>query len=269
MEPTVTAVVVAYWPKRFDDVRELVKNLHVQCPELDDIIVINNNHRVHLEIEGASVLNSTRNFTSRSKYATALLAPSDYYLLLDDDIVGIPGVLDNFMKYAEPGCCYSTFGLKIHSNFFHEGEQVKDVLLAADPNAEPEPVDAFIGMVQFVSHGAIVRMLEAEEKCRLPYGPAWRNVGEDILIAMANRPTAAIVPRTENDDCRIWCKLDQGPGEAMQHDDGYHTFRDRFAFYAWQALGNPAFPGKTPDDDFSRAKTMVYLETLRERDEAP
>ena len=266
MEPTVTAVIVAYWPSRYEDVQTLVNNLHVEAPQLDDIIVINNNHRHTLELEGATVINSSRNFTSRSKYAAALLAPSDYYLLLDDDVLSIPGVLDNFLKYAEPGCCFSTFGLKLRNNFFHDGEQVRDVLLAADPNAKPEPVDAFIGIVQFLSHGAIVKMLDAEEKCRLPLGPAWRNVGEDILVAMANKPVAAICPRAESDECRIWVRTEQG--EAMQHDEGYHSFRDRFAFRAWQSLGYPPFPGYTPEDEFNAAKSVAYLKILKDRDEA-
>lgn len=262
MAATITGVVVAYWPDRFENVQTLVKNLLLE-EALDEVLVINNNPDHFLEVDGATVINCSGNFTSRSKYAVALLRPSDYYLLVDDDVIDLPGMLNVFLQYAKPGYCLCTHGQKMTSNIYLEGTMVRDVDIT-----EPTPVDSFVGMLQFVSYGSIIKMLEAEEKIRLPLGSDWRYVAEDIFIAMANRPKALIVPREETKDCHWNVMLpDREAGdEAMQFDHGYFTMRNVFAYKAWRAVGGKKFPGPVPGNSSDMKQIEEYLQILKDRD---
>lgn len=260
MAPKVTAVVVAYWPSRFESIPSIVEDLLAGTRVPDHIIVLNNNHRELLaDIPGASVINCGWNYTSRGKYAAAMLEPSDYYLLLDDDVSVKGECLDHFLSFAHDECCLSDVGRVMLSNFCSAGRVVKGVSMTGKPHL----VDIFIGSIQFVSFRAIVRMLEMEAEIRLPRLPMFRSVGEDILIAMAN-PTAAVVATTglKNRSAKT-----QGVA-AMQHDYGYYTIRDLFGYHAWLATGHRPFLGPVPGDKPADQKRVRdYVGAMNRRDE--
>lgn len=237
----LTAVVVAYWPSRFPSIPEIVADLRNGTRVPDHIMVFNNNHRqVIAPIEGASVINAGWNYTSRSKYAAAMLEPSDYYLLLDDDISVNRECVEYYTSIVTPGCCMSDCGMIFQNNFAHASKVVSSLNIG-----ELTPVDMFIGCLQLVSFRAIVNMFAAEESLRLPFLPRNRSIGDDLLIALANRPRTAIFPASGYHNRTA---KPQGTS-AMQFDGGYYQARDLFAYDAWIALGNSPFPGGSPRSD--------------------
>lgn len=268
----VVCVLVAYWPQRVPNIAEICRDVLEMDVSPRKIIVVNNNPTWRLsdlddEVFGDSriaLLDSDANFTSRSKYAVAMLEPSPYYLLLDDDISVLPGLLKRFLEFAKPGCAFSNWGVIFEDNVLSSGLQVKSVEMERD--AEPKAVDAFIGIVQFVAFEAIVKMFEVEAKLRLPRLPLFRSVGEDILIAQAQGPEGAhVVPIGWEEGPKF---VERGD-EAMQNDWGYYQFRDLFSFLAREFTGHEqdleSFIPGTADYDLNAIDD--YVKTVTERDE--
>lgn len=253
----ITAVVVAYWPDRYKHIPEIVDALKRQTMSPDNIIVFNNNKDHHLApIHGAKVINSGANFTSRSKYPIALLIPSQYYFLLDDDVVPQDGVIENFFQYARPGCCMSDYGILMTSNHFHKGKVIKGHKIR-----NPKGVDSFIGRTQFVSMSAIAKMLQLEVKVRLDEDEFLYD-GEDILIAMAN-PNSIIVPTSEGSHCPT---IEGSQEVSMQDDWGYHILRDIFAYKVRKIIGLKVWDDlPVPGDEYDIQAMEEYKETVRKR----
>lgn len=250
----ITAVVVAYWEHRSASIPQIVSALQAQTMPPDSIIVFNNNKDNPLDdVPGASVINCGANFTSRSKYAAAMLIPSKYYLLLDDDVLPQAGVIENFMQYARPGCCLSDYGLLFKNNFFHQGVPYKGHEIK-----KPKPVNSFIGRTQFLSFSAIVRMFELESKVRLD-DDEYLFDGEDILIGLANK--SFVIPTGEGSHAPT---IEGSQERSMQDDWGYHILRDMFAFKALQALGI-RFEGASPGTEDDIRAANEYRETVRKR----
>lgn len=266
----ITAVIVAYWPDRFPNISAIVRDLLANTLQPDHIIVVNNNHRATVPpMDGASVVNCGWNYTSRSKYGIAMMEPSDYYLLLDDDVSVESKCLEYFASIAYPGCCMSDCGAVMKNNFASHAKCFKGQEVYGHVN-----VDLFLGSLQFVSFNAIVSMFIAESKVRLPHIIPYRSVAEDFLIALANRPNSRVVglsPSTPERDIkgRKQVPVYQGSG-AMQHDHGYYAARNRFVYDAWVALGNQPFPGDVPED-LQHPLVQQYFSILfrRDRDEIP
>jgi hypothetical protein len=268
----VVCVLVSYWPQRAANIAEICRDVLEMEVSPRKIIVINNNPSWKLrdlndEIFSdprVALLDSDTNFTSRSKYAVAMLEPSPYYLLLDDDISVLPGMLKRFLEFAKPGCAFSNWGVLFEDNMLSSGLQVKSVEMAQ--NAEPQAVDAFIGIVQFVSFEAIIKMFQVEAQIRLPNLPLFRSVGEDILIAQAQGPGGAhVVPIGWHEGPKF---VERGD-EAMQDDWGYYQFRDRFSYMAREFTGHlqdldKFIPGT---QDYDIKAIHEYIETVKKRDQ--
>lgn len=253
---TITAVVVSYWDHRRHFVNEIVSSLREQTVQPDNVIVFNNNPDHSINIPDAFVVNSGKNFTSRCKYPAALLIPSDYYLLLDDDVSPMNGCIENYMKYASDGCCMSDYGIKFLNNYYHQGHEIK-----AHEISEPVKVEAFIGRTQFLSFEAICNMMQAEKLVRLD-DSEYLFDGEDILIGMANE-TSQIIPSTDNSHT---FSFDGAQEKNMQSDYGYHQLRDMFAFKAWKILKGEPFPGPQPGDEFDVAAAQMYKDAIMLRE---
>lgn len=236
----VVGVVVTYWPKRRHLLPRIVEGFMEQTVPVDELIIWNNHPDPIEPVTGATVINSGGNYTSRAKYAAAIVRPSPYYLLVDDDIAPRHLMCEHFMKWAEPGCCLSLQGLQMVDRRLSAGTEVNGLFID-----EPVPVDSFIGVSQFMSLGAIATMLLAEEKVRVDDGYFMYD-GEDILIAMAN-DSARVIPvfDAEGNDCGYW-PLHEAQAEAMQQRPGYYVLRDTFAWKAWQLLGKPDLSGVAP-----------------------
>lgn len=256
----VVALIVAYWPQRFPSIAQIVDDLRASSRPPDHIMVLNNNPReIFLERIEYPVINCGANYTSRGKYAAALLEPADYYLLLDDDVSVLPELLGAWLELAWPGCAFSDVGQVMINNFASSA-----ALVAGRDIEAPENCDMFQGSIQLLSFEAIVRMLAAEQGVRLPHLPQFRSVGEDLLIALANGNNAKVVPVKDYANRKA---MPQG-GVAMQDDFGYFQLRDWFFYEAWIALGRRPFPGPAPTDDVTIKRAMEYLQTLEDRDNA-
>ncbi len=264
----VTAVVVSYWPERVKFLPRIVDALRFQTHPVDNILVFSNNKDHQLVIPGADVINSGRNFTSRAKYAVAMLVPSDYYILLDDDVCPEPGVVENFLAYAADdhnyGVCYSDYGMQFTTKKFHQATEIKGHEIQ-----EPVLVDAFIGRTQFLSFDVITAMFYAEHSIRLDE-EGYLYDGEDILIALANHP-ARIIPNSPG-RTQFRCQspiIEGSQHQTMQDDWGYHILRDAFGWKAIQRI-RPVqaekLPGPIPGIDEHDLRAMAeYRESSGKR----
>jgi len=260
--PTITAVIVSYWPKRQEDLPLIVESLENQSVAPDKILIINNGPVLPEKIGTAITINSNENFHCRSKYIAALLHPSDYYFFLDDDVLPQKRCIEAFFNFADENCCLSWWGAKMNSNFFSAAEDVKceDVY---KQGSDPVEVDGFVGIIQFCSFRSIVNMLSAEANIRLN-NSSYIYDGEDIFMGMSN-PTAKVVPLShdlEQSATTIWDHQNDG---AMQLDEGYYETRDHFAYQAWISLGNKPFNGVKPVGELFFKKIELYKETTSKR----
>lgn len=257
----LVAVIVAYWKHRKDNITQQVHDLLGGTVVPDKIIVFNNNKDLTLtRVNNPKVIyiDSTGNFTSRGKYAMALLEPSPYYILLDDDVTVQKTTVEKFMEHAEPGCAISNYGLRFVNNHFHKGV----VCLSHNIN-RVEPVDAFIGACQFLSWEAIVNYLAWEGKIRLPRLPEYRSVGEDILFGLVS-DTAKVIPLSADSIPVTMPGTDTQ--QNMQSDWGYHIFRDIFAHDVRMQLGLQLFPEDVPGGEHDERAAGEYLNAIKQRD---
>jgi hypothetical protein len=236
----VVGVVVTYWPSRRRFLPEIIQRFQESTVQVDELIVWNNHPDILEPLDGATVINSGGNYTSRAKYAAAIVRPSPYYLLVDDDIAPRRKAIEYCLKYAEPGCCFAFQGFQLEHKSLSAAKDINGLFIK-----DPEPVDAFLGVMQFLSIGAIGNMVKAEEVCRVHDG-YYLYDAEDILIAMAN-DSAAVLPVYDEDgeDCG-YTDFKEAQVEAMKDRIGYFPLRDDFTWKAWKALGNPDLPGPTP-----------------------
>jgi hypothetical protein len=252
----ITAVLVAYWPERFPNLSLQIGDLLTGTVAPDKIIVVNNNPKKELPSlpRGVTTIQSNRNFTSRSKYAVAMLEPSAHYILLDDDISVSKYDLERYLDHAQPGFALCDWGVRFtDSNFISKGRGLLSRMVSS-----LTPVDSFIGRAQFLTFEAIVKMFEAEAKCRIPYLPQFRSVAEDILVALCN-PQAYVCPgihHRELDHYKV----------AMEYDPGYFEFRDYFAYHCMRQLGLLERPGDAPTGEKYERIAAEYLALVAERD---
>jgi len=222
--PTLTAVVVAYWPERFGNVDRIIDDLQTCLRPPDTLIVLNNNPECperFLHIEGIRHIRGS-NWECRGKYVAGFLVFADYYLLMDDDITVSQRTTTELMRRAHPECMTANRGIVIRDGSFFAGD-IHD----ANDQAEDVPVDSLCGSALFASHAALVRTLGAE----MPIRHKWPTQGDDILAGLAN--DAVIWPMPEG--CQ-WKELPDG-GVAMNFDDDYYDMRDLFTIDALRALG--------------------------------
>ena len=191
----VVAVVCAYWPSRFDNVRTIVKDLNSGTTVPDRILVLNNNPGVVLRIDGADVINSEFNSRSRGKLVACLLDVADYYLLLDDDTSVSPKTLEKYMSVAHRESCYAYCGIEFGGG---NGNRVYPLQIE-----EETPVEYFLGCGIFTSFYCLVRSLMLDE--RLRRDTEWKHQAEDITFGLAN--SASILPLKEDE---MFIDLDWG-----------------------------------------------------------
>ena len=213
------AVICAYWPERFDNVRQAVEDLYNGTVLPDRVIVLNNNTQETLKIAGADVINMGFNSECRGKFIAPLLDIADYYLLLDDDTSVRPKTLECLLRYARRGCCFGYLGCYINKEgSFHHGDRIwpRDA-------KEETPVQAFCGCAMFMSFDALIRMLILEEKVRLNLDKKWPTEGDDIIAGLANK--SSVIPMALDEEFK-----DLGyKGVAMVYSvPDYYEMRDEF-----------------------------------------
>jgi hypothetical protein len=228
MAPTLTAIITAYWPERFENVERIIRDLKGSYRVPDTIIVLNNNPEYpdyFDKFDGIRQIKGT-NWECRGKYVAALLAFADYYLLNDDDITVSRMTTDRLLRSAYPGCITANRGIVMTTDSFYEGE-----VWDADHIDQAVKVDSFCGSCMFMSHEALVNTLAAE----MPLRKTWPVEGDDILAGLANRAQAILQPMLGN---AAWIPLGDC-GVAMNFAEGYYDMRDRFTLDALNQLGRP------------------------------
>jgi len=234
MAPRVVAVVCAYWPSRFGNIEQIVKDLQDGTVVPDKILVLNNNKDHQLEFEGAEVINSQFNSRCRGKFITALMDVADYYLLLDDDTSVGTRTLERFLEEAHRECCYGYYGIA-----YETGNGVRTKPTEIDEETECQ---YFLGPGLFMSFYALTRMLIAEERVRRE--TKWKHEGDDVLIGLTNK--SSIIPMRGDE---LFVDLDWGEQAMAWGDDGvsegwqdYLKVRDEFTVDAMKILSEHPIP---------------------------
>ena len=95
----VTVLMMSY--KRRPNLVPIMEALGKQTYQPKEIIIFNNEEGITLDIEGATVINSDRNFSSMARPAFALLARTSHVMCHDDDLKLGPKAIENFVYWME------------------------------------------------------------------------------------------------------------------------------------------------------------------------
>ena len=198
----VTVVLLHYWLERTGHIKKIIDALKAGTRKPDKIIVFNNNPAI--KIDGA--INSNQNYHGRARYPIALLEPSDYYYFIDDDMNVRSRTLENFVNYAEKGCCLGYRGKILKKETGYLYEHAKNIW--ASTIDKPKKVDLLVGNgTIFVCRSALLKMFKTEEKLK--------NLGreEDLILSMSNN--SKVIPAIEADKYIVNLK-EKGVGYYLQ-----------------------------------------------------
>lgn len=118
----ITAILNLYnRPEYLDEQIEALRN---QTVKVEQIIIWNNSKNNYVN-EDVIVISSSHNFKFHGRFAGALLATTDYILLLDDDTIPDPGWVELCIrKQLEYDCLICGFGLNFFSSSYMDNEMV-------------------------------------------------------------------------------------------------------------------------------------------------
>ena len=237
----VTAVILSYWPQRHANVKKSFDMLTSGTIVPRTTIVMSNNGSSPLPMNpfGKFVtLNSSHNFWTRGKYAAALMEPSPYYLLMDDDIAVGPRTLEAFLMNAEDEwTCFAgrCVDLDNSGSFWHG--------TSWSPNevTSPRQTDTMVGRIQFVSFESILRMFRWEPKIRFPrlLDEVYRYKVEDVAMGLCNY--TKVLP-LRDDECPV--DLSECGTSLCEVEKDYSEFRDEYC----RSLQNILWEAYTNDD---------------------
>lgn len=233
----VNAIVCAYWKSRLENLRTIVTDLSASSRPPDKIFILNNNKdfKIDIKADNVYIINSEFNSRTRGKFILSLLEVADYYLLLDDDTSVRKHTIKKFLSVAHRNSCYGYCGVN-----YATGNGVR---FYPQKVTEETEVDYFLGCGIFLSFTALVRLLIAEERVRVPYD--WPHQGDDILIGLAN--TATIIPMhktTENFRDLSWREeaMSWGSDGVTKGGTAYLQMRSKFAKLAMDVLKKNPIP---------------------------
>lgn len=95
----ITVLMMSY--KRRPNLPKIMEALGKQTYQPKEIVIFNNEEGVTLDIEGATVINSDRNFGSNARPAFGLLAETSHVMCHDDDLKLGPKAIENFVYWME------------------------------------------------------------------------------------------------------------------------------------------------------------------------
>lgn len=225
---TVTAVVCCGWSQRAGNVAQIIHDMRAATVVPDTIIVLDNfgDGSAFQDLRADAHVVTGHNWECRGKYIVGLLKFADFYLLNDDDITLSRRTLEQLVATAPavPGN-YVTANRAVtltKSRKLSEG-----VVFDAHDLHRPRRADVIYGSSAFMSHQALLTMLDAESRLR----HKWPVEGDDILAGLAND---VLMQPMRGDSAFRWLP---DCGVAMQTEPGYWTMRDEFTSDALQVLG--------------------------------
>lgn len=223
----VTAVVCAGWSERASNVARIVADMQAGTVAPDTIIVLDNfsGGAAFARLPGVHVV-AGHNWECRGKYVAGLLRFADFYLLSDDDMTVGPGTLERLLALAPAGVPNHVTANRAvtlpESRLLSHG-----TVFDAHDLTVPTPADVIYGSCAFMTHHALLSMLDAEARLR----HKWPVEGDDILAGLAND---VLMQPMQGDAAFQWLP---DHGVAMQDDPGYLSMRDAFTLDALAALG--------------------------------
>ena len=227
---TITAVILHYYPERMGNLEIIVEDLQNGSRAPDKIIVFNNDPKCTLKDDKITVINCGKNYFTRAKYVACLLEPSDFYLLLDDDVSVNKDTL-SYMEYLIPAdtthFLTGPHGVILDGDSFSNGHN----RLAREIN-EPIKVDSIVGNAVFCSFSALVELLKSETKVRLGT-KEYLYEGDDILFGLVNRPLTIYPAR----DQQTFKYLSECGVNLNKITTDYGKMRDDFTKKALDILG--------------------------------
>ena len=225
----ITAVVLTYYKERLGNVYRIIEDLKNSSRPPDKIIVFNNNPAVQFQCEGAIIINSSENFWTRSKYIICLLEPSDFYILIDDDITVRKTAIAHLISLIpqdNAAFCTSSEGLIEDPRTYTRGQFIREREIEI-----PTEVTWFCGSLVFASFASLIKMLEIEIKVRLAQ-KQYTCECDDVLVALANSPIF-IYPARGDDLCENIDQMGVSLGEKFK---GYSKMRYDFCIKAMEIL---------------------------------
>lgn len=225
----ITAVVLTYYPERVVNVKRIIKDLKVGTRKPDEIIVLNNNPEVIFR-DDVTTINCSKNYFTRAKYIACLLEPSDFYLLLDDDVtVGTETLayLESLIPADPVHFCTGPHGVILNGDSFSNGHN-----RLAREISEPIKTDSIIGNAVFCSFSALLKTLESEINIRLK-DKKYLFEADDVLVGLANRPIV-IYPAKRP---QVFENLSENGVSLQKTNPDYLKMRDDFTKKALDVLG--------------------------------
>lgn len=209
----ITAVVLCYYPERKLNVKRIINDLKNSSRPPDKIIVFNNNADTTFDFDrdGVITINSNTNFWTRAKYIICLLEPSDYYLLIDDDITVGKNSISHFESLIppdDPAFVTSSEGLLEDPRTYERGKFIREREINF-----PTQVTYFCGSIIFCSFASLLKMLHAEIEIRLK-AKKYTYEGDDVLMGVANAPIT-IYPAQGDELCENLNEMGVNIGTRM------------------------------------------------------
>lgn len=136
---TASVVVVTY--RRLARIREILAAWRAQT---DDVWLCDCSESGAPVPEGVKVARFVPDPGNKTRHAVALMTSGDICIKADDDILPLPGLVDDFLRWHEQlGPCITG----IHGRTFQGLDYYRDTtLIAAHKQMEPVPVD-FLGVI--------------------------------------------------------------------------------------------------------------------------
>jgi glycosyltransferase involved in cell wall biosynthesis len=177
----ITAVIVSY--KREENLPKIIESLKSDL--IEEIIVFNNNPDKQIEVKGAIVINSQKNWRCWAKYIVSQMVKTEWVLSMDDDIMfGKDGL--NILFEATRGDLegiYGLFGVNLINGSYSKGKRI-----VSDKIKEKRSVDILLGRVILCK---TEKMALATYSRSLIAGYRDKHYlfdeGEDIILTLANK----------------------------------------------------------------------------------
>lgn len=207
----ITAVLTSYWHERLQNVPQIITNLKGSSVPPDEIILLNNNPEYTIGRKDIKVINSMHNWGAEGRYAAALLEPSDYYFLIDDDLTVKEHTIRNLARQAQnyPNMSLGLIGRKVgKGKKYSEGKIVN-----GDEIDKFETVDCLI-RCYFVPQGAAASAATAMKS-------EYEGLDDLVLATVSN---CRVIPAKEDEFIE---NMDSG-GVGYEKREDHYERRNKF-----------------------------------------
>lgn len=178
---TITAVLLAHFPERKDNIKRIVSDLKAGTLKPDKIIVFIDDPAFDFSDPDVIVIRSDHSFPVTARLAIGLLAETDYVYYMDDDLTVEKGTMAYLAQLAveHPGSVLGGEGTTL-ANTLHPYTQGQALFRG---NSEPIETDILIGswftprdVISAAAHMLAVYQKDIGNKYL-----------DDILLSLANR----------------------------------------------------------------------------------